>query len=265
MRTWQETLQWYDSHNTTSQIGFNPDHMCLAVCRTAREAPFGAASAKISQDNTPKEFRVYKVRDLRKGMVLYFDDPHDSNPFGHIVTMIGRVKGYNPDDLNDVLVETNSVVSGRVVVVRASYFKQHWGDSYQFGAFWLNGAELDYLGWKHDGKGKDVERPKPDHAPRIDNFRDSRPNWDVKILDRAVENGGRADLPPKIKAIEAAVKGLPNDDDDKSRVSKFKDQFKKDRTLNMQLLNDAIAEGRTGDVKAGRDKINAAIKSVLRH
>jgi hypothetical protein len=33
----------------------------------------------------------------------------------------------------------------------------------------------------------------------------------------------------------------------------------------MQLLNDAIAEGRTGDVKAGRDKINAAIKSVLRH
>ena len=263
MRDWQETLAWYRTHNSTSTIGFNPDHMCLAVCRSAREAPFGAPSAKVSQDNTPAKYRVTRVRDLRKGMVLYFDDPHDSNPFGHIVTMIGRVKGYVPDSLDDVLVETNSVVSGRVVVVRASYFKAHWGDAFQFGAFWLNGAELDYLGWAHDGKGKE-DVPVADHSPRVDNFRDSGPMWDVKILDRAIA-GGRADIKPKVHAMVQAVKDLPTDLTDNTRVEKFKEQFDKDRVLNMPLLNEAVDAGRSGRVKEQRDKINTAIKSVLRH
>jgi hypothetical protein len=195
-------------------------------------------------------------------MDLYFDDPHDSNPFGHIVTMIGRVKGYDPDSLDDVLVRTNSVVSGRVVVVRASYFKAHWGDAFQFGAFWLNGFELDYPGWKHDGKGKE-DIPQPDHSPRVDNFRDSRPLWDVKILDRAAD-AGRNDIKPKIKVIEQAVKDLPDDVKD-TRVKQFKDRFDKTRVLDMKLLNAAVDEGRSGRVKVQRDKIRAGIKSVLRH
>jgi len=263
MRDYKETIAWFDTHNSTSELGFNPNGMCLAIAHDARALPAKYPSAKAAQDATPAKYRVTRVRDLRKGMVLFFDDPHDSNPFGHIVTMIGRVKGFNPDSLDDVLVETNSVVSGRIVVVRASYFKAHWGDSFQFGAFWLNGFELDYPGWRNDGKGAE-DVPKPDHAPRIDNFRDSGPKWDVKILDRALKDGKRVDLKPKIHAIEAAVKGLPEDRKD-TRVNQFTDRFEKDRVLDMKLLDDAVTDGRMSLVKTQRDALRAAIKSVLRH
>jgi hypothetical protein len=263
MRDYKETIAWFPSHNTAAELGYNPNGMCLAIAHDARALPAMFPSAKSAQDHTPSQFRVTRVRDLRKGMVLYFDDPHDSNPFGHIVTMIGRVKGYDPDSLDDVLVQTNSVVSGRIVVVRASYFKAHWGDSFQFGAFWLNGSELDYLGWAHDGKGKE-DVPVADHSPRVDNFRDSGPMWDVKILDRAIA-AGRIDIKPKVHAMEQAVKDLPNDLKDNTRVEKFKEQFDKTRVLNMPLLNEAVDAGRSGRVKEQRDKINTAIKSVLRH
>lgn len=263
MRDWKGDLEWYRTHNTTAQIGFNPDGMCLAVCRTSRDIGPRYASAKQAQDATPKQFRVYKIRDLRKGMKIFVDDPNDSNKFGHIVTMAGRVAGFQWDDPNDILVWTNSVVSGRLVLVRLTYFREHWGDSFQFGAFWLNGVEFDYPGWKHDGRGKEVEPPKPDHSPRVDNFRASGNEWDVKILDRAVE-AGRKDIAPKIKVIEQAVKDLPDDVKD-TRVAQFKDRFHKDRVLEMKLLNDAVTEGRSGRVKAQRDALRAGIKSVLRH
>jgi hypothetical protein len=263
MRDWKGDLAWYQSHQTTAQIGFNPDGMCLAVCRTSRDIGPRYSSAKQAQDNTPKEFRVYRIRDLRRGMKIFIDDPNDSNKFGHIVTMAGRVKGFQWDDPNDILVWTNSVSSGRLVLVRLTYFKEHWGDSFQFGAFWLNGQEFDYPGWKHDGKGKDIDPIKADHAPRIDNFRDSGPKWDVKILDRALASG-RIDLKPKIHAIEKAVKGLPEDRKD-TRVNQFTDRFEKDRVLDMKLLDDAVTDGRMSLVKAQRDDLRAAIKSVLRH
>lgn len=264
MRTWQETKEWYQTHQTTAEIGFNPDGMCLAVCRTARQAPYGAPSAVVAQKDTPAKYRVHRIRDLRTGMVIYVDDPHDSNKFGHIVTMVGRRKNFQWDDPNDVLVRTNSVVSGKLVVVPLTYFKQHWGDDYQFGAFYLNGAELDYPGWRRDGKGKEVKpKPKPEPKPDpnwVTRFRKTAGNWDVNILDKVA----RADVKPKIKAIEAAVKGLPDDPSDNSRVAKFKEKFKKDRILDMSLINDAVDDGRVGSVKSGRDKIRAALKSVLR-
>jgi len=264
--TWQEDLHWYETHQTAAQIGFDPDGMCLKICRTSRGIPSRFGTAKEAQDATPQEFRVHKVANLRRGMKLFFDDPNDSNTAGHIVTMVGRVRGGDHDSLDDVLVETNSVLENQLVVVRASYFKLHWGDGFQFGTFWLNGVEFDYPGWKHDNRGTDVEPPKPkaDHAPRIENFRNSGNEWDVKILDRAVRDGGRRDVKPKIKAIEEAVSGLPDDLKD-TRVTKFKERFEKDRVLQMSLLNEAVQDGRKTRVKEQRDLLRAAIKSVLRH
>lgn len=143
MRDFKETLEWYRNHQTTRQIGFNPNGMCLKVCRVARGIDAKYPTAKANQDATPQRHRVHRVRDLRRGMVLSYDDPHDSNKAGHIVTMIGRVKGFNPDSLRDVLVETNSVKSGELVVVRGDYFPRFWRDPFVFGATWLNGVELD--------------------------------------------------------------------------------------------------------------------------
>lgn len=146
MRPYKQVMEWYRNHQTASQIGFDPDGMCLKVCRTAAGKPPVYPSAVVAQNATPPQHRVHKVRDLRRGMVLYYDHPSDSNRFGHIVTMIGRVKGANPDSLHDVLVETNSVKANELVVVRGDYFVQHWGDPFVFGATWLNGSELDYAG-----------------------------------------------------------------------------------------------------------------------
>lgn len=262
VNTWQEDLQWYRTHQTTSQIGFNPDGMCLKVCRTSRGVGPKYLTAKQCQDAVPAEHRFTRVRDLRKGMKLFFDRVGDSNTAGHIVTMIGRVKGFDWDDLNDVLVETNSVKSGELVVVRATYFIEHWGDPFVFGSDWINGVEIDYAGKERQERREN--RPEKDTAPRVENFRQSGNEWNVNILDRAVSLGGRRDIKPKIAEIEAAVKALPDDEDD-SRVKQFKDRFKEDRVLEMKLLNDAVAEGRVGEVKAGRDRLRTAIKSVLRH
>lgn len=254
VNSWKEDLEWYETHQTESQIGFDPDGMCLKVCRTSRDVGSKYLTAAECRDATPKEFRHYKVRDLRKGMKLYFGDPNDSNTADHIVTMIGRVKGFDWDDLNDVLVETNSVKSGELVVVRGTYFKQHWNDDFQFGANWINGVELDYAGQKKIEKPKQPE-PAPGH--RVDKFRQSGNKWDVKFLDRSK----RPDLLAKVGDIENLVEYLPDEGD--SLVSDFKKTFEEDRVLDMHLLNEAVKNGRTGTVKNVRDDLRTLIKSVI--
>jgi len=252
MRNWKETLQWYRTHQTDAQVGFDTHGMCLKICRTARDIGARYLTAKQAQDATPREHRVYRVADLRRGMIAYFDDPHDSNTAGHIVTMIGRVKDADVNDLHDCIFETNDVVADQLVRVRGDYFATHWGDRFVFGATWLNGVELDI-------PAKKVSRPIGEE--RISNFRESRPDWDVKILDRVVESG-RKDLALYVKRIEDAVDNLPDDRKD-TRVKEFKQTFHKRRILRMRLLNGAVADGRMHAVKATRDRINSLIKAVL--
>lgn len=252
MRDYKETIQWYRDNQTTRDIGFNPDGMCLKVCRTARLIGPQALTAKQSQDATPRKHRVKKVADLRKGMVLYFDDPSDSNTAGHIVTMIGRVRGFDPESLHDILVETNSVKSGELVVVRGDYFQDHWGDEFQFGATWLNGQELDVF-------TKKVKPPVGE--ARLENFRGSRPDWDVKILDRVGER--LPEIRRVTKQIDEAVDELPDDIKDE-RVAEFKKAYEKNRVLKMPLLNEVVRERpQATRVKAGRDQLRKLIKSVL--
>lgn len=245
MRDFHEALAWYESHKTTKQIGFNPDGMCLKICRTARNIGSKYGTAKQAQDATPEKYRVHRVRDLRKGMVLFFDDPNDSNKAGHITTMAGRVKGGDPDNLHDVLVWTNSVVKGQLVVVRADYFLQHWGDPFQFGAWILNGVALDYAHGKSN----------------VAAFKKGGPQWDVKLLDKAISNG-RKDVKPMRDAIDKIVADLP-DDKRSTRVKKFKDYYARHRILKMGLLNDAVTKGdRHGTVKKDRDALRTQIKRV---
>lgn len=140
MRDTDGTIAWYRANESwPGSIGFDPDGMCLKICRTARGLPSLYPSAVAAQEATPVEHRVHEVRDLRRGMILYYDDPRDSNPHGHIVTMVGRIAGADPDNLGHVLVRTNSVVANKIVVVRGDYFQRYWGDTFQFGATWLNG------------------------------------------------------------------------------------------------------------------------------
>lgn len=241
--TWRDALDWYNRNQTTKQIGFNPDNMCLKVCRTARGIPSVYPSAKTAQDATPVEHRVKSVRELRRGMVLYYDHPADSNRFGHVVTMVGRVKRGNPDALSDILVETNSVKSGELVVVRGDYFPRYWGDPFQFGATWLNGVELDI----------------PEKKSKIEKFHDSGPTFDLKKLEKAGEHRPKAKW--TLKAIQTQVNLLP-DSPKLVRVREFKDKVRGEKVIDLRLLDKAVENGRVGRVKRVRDEIRRLIDAL---
>lgn len=161
-RNTRETVQWYREHETTAELGFNPDGRCLQICRTARNLGAVYPSAVVAQNATPAAHRVPHVADVRRGMVAFYDDPHDSNPFGHVVTVVGRDRERDPDDLGSLLVRSNSVQSGKVVVVRGDYFPTHWGDAFTFAATWLNGVALDLP----DGGPAAPPSPEPEYIGR---------------------------------------------------------------------------------------------------
>lgn len=243
MRDFKQALQWYKDHRTTAQVGFNPDNMCLKVCRTARGIPAVYPTAKMAQDATPRDHRITRVRDLRRGMVLYYDDPNDSNRAGHIVTMIGRVRGFDPDKLSDILVVSNSVRKGQLTTVRGDYFPRYWGDTFQFGATWLNGVELDV----------------PSRGSRVSKFLAKGEPWDLTLLDEAAKD--RDGIRKIRNAIDHQVKALP-DSSKLKRVQSFVKQARKDRVLKMDLLDSAVEGGRTGTVKRCRDEIRRLIRSL---
>lgn len=140
---------WYRSNTVWPQdIGFDPDGMCQKICRTAPNIGPLFASAFAQQQGTPMADRVHRISDIRAGMIGLFDDPNDSNPFGHVVTFMGRDLDADPDSLSSLFTRTNSVKSNQIVVVRADYFGRFWGDSFQFASKSINGVQLDIAGEK---------------------------------------------------------------------------------------------------------------------
>lgn len=135
------TLAWYEKHQTKAQLGYNPDGMCLKICRSARGLPGGVPSALAAQKATPAAHQIRDLTKIRPGMVMYFDDPRDGNKFGHIVT-VAAVPAGGAKGLSDITVWSNSVTPGRVVKVKADYFPRTWGDGFVFAATWLNGEAL---------------------------------------------------------------------------------------------------------------------------
>lgn len=197
MRDTNATIQWYRGHETTAQLGYNPNGMCLKICREARGLPAVFPSALSAQQATPAAHRVEKVADITRGMVVYYDDPRDSNPFGHIVTVVGRVKGIRKDSLSSLLVRTNSVKSGHVVVVRGDYFPKHWGDEFQFGATWLNGQALDL---------PDRKKPDPEPEPPLKSARNLREA--IEFLRKAIQYHEAAGNDRLVRALRRDVQAI---------------------------------------------------------
>lgn len=155
--------------------------LCLSLARQAPGLPAIYLSAKAAMDATPKA-RRYPLAKARRAMVAYFDDPTDSNPFAHIVTIAGwdgctACWDGSPDDdpahqhtgdLNDLLVWSNDAKrTGGVDLVRASFFPTHWGDPFKFATDWLNGYDLP--GYDPDAKptpapGRETLGKNYDHA-----------------------------------------------------------------------------------------------------
>lgn len=114
--------------------------LCLSLARQAPGLPAIYPSALAAQHATPAS-RRYPLARARRGMVAYFDDPNDSNRFGHIVTVAGwDGKGRTLGDL--IVVSNDAKRTGGVDVVRGSFFPEHWGDAFVFATDWLNGYDL---------------------------------------------------------------------------------------------------------------------------
>lgn len=113
---------------------------CLVVQREARGIPALAPTALAAALMTPESERVYDIKDWRRGMVGYCDDPNDSNAAGHIFFIVGRTKS------NHIITWSNDVKdSGAIDLVRLNFYKERWGDDTMFAATWLNGYDfLDF-------------------------------------------------------------------------------------------------------------------------
>lgn len=241
--TWREALEWYRDNQTASQIGFDPDGMCLKVVRTARNIGARYLSAKQAQDATPKEHRIHRLEDIRRGMIGFSDDPRDSNRFGHVYTFIGRKRGFDLDDADGILTETNSVKANELVIVPLSYYQRYWGDEFQFAATWLNGVELDV----------------PSNKSRIDRFNDGGPVYNLNILAKAAPHRPKAK--EILRRIEDQIRRLP-DNRNVNNVREFKDEWREDRKIDMRLLDEAVQNGRVGLVKKVRDEIRRLIAAL---
>jgi hypothetical protein len=158
---------------------------CLSLQRQARGLPGVYPSALAAQQATPKGERVTKIADLRRGMVAFFDDPNDSNPYGHIVGVVGWRQGSRRGNLDDLLTWTNS--SDDVIMARASLYPGSWGDAFRFGATWLNGYDF-----------ADFDKPpKPVRGKLGDNYRHA-----IADVERAIYEHRKLNHPVLVAALQ---------------------------------------------------------------
>jgi hypothetical protein len=183
-------MTWYKGHTNTAQIGWNPNGMCQKICRTARNIGGGYASALAQQIGTPQSKRVYKISDITQGMVMFFDDPDDSNPHGHIVTVVGHKAGEKVSSLSSILVKTNSVKSGQIVTVTADFFPKNWGDKFQFAGTEINGTDLLLPSYALGGTKKPpVKKTTPPKKPSPVKAKEEsldRMRYMVKVYDHLI-------------------------------------------------------------------------------
>jgi len=187
MRNTTDTLAWLKKQHTSGSSSWRA--LCLSLARQARGLPGVYPSALAAQHATPREHRVYDLDKVKRGMVAYFDDPSDGNPYGHITTVIGRNKA------GELLHWTNDASGpGRVSVVRHSFFPNYWGDKFQFAATWLNGYELDLPDGKKKPEKKPEKRPNLDHA--------------IEDIKKAIAAAKKDDSRRLVKALERDLREL---------------------------------------------------------
>ena len=168
--------------------------LCLSLQRQARGLPGVYPSALAAQHATPQSERVEAVKNLKRGMVIYFDDPNDSNPYGHIAGVAGFRAG-KAKTLDNLLVWSNDArVSGGVSLVAASFFPNNWGDQFQFGATWLNG---------YDFADFDKAPPKPAELG-------SRYDRAIELLVNAVEYHRKAGHDRLVAALKVDLERMRN-------------------------------------------------------
>jgi len=186
--------------------------MCLSLQRQARGLPAVYPSALTAAKATPEKHRVYKVADLRRGMIAYSDDPNDGNPYGHIYFIAGWKEGSDRTDPADCLTWSNDVVhSGGVDLVPLSFYRSRWGDGFQFGATWLNGYELPEFNQPAGKTSRAKPKPAPGRATLGDNYAAA-----IEDVEKALRHHRKANHPRLVKALERDLRRM------RTRYAKWK-------------------------------------------
>jgi hypothetical protein len=157
---------------TQRKNGSNWFRECLILQRTARDIPSLAPTAFTASQLTPAKERIKGLANLRRGMVGY---SKGVDPAGHIFFILGRRKGFDLEDPDGILTESNDVVAGKtghVGIVPLSFYRVHWGHTFLFGATWLNGYDFADFNAK----------PKPVHPTLGANYDEA-----IKLITKAVK------------------------------------------------------------------------------
>lgn len=185
MRDTAETMAFLRGQAKSGSTSWG--NLCLKLQRMARGLPAVYPSALAAQEATPKDKRIRELSKIKRGMVCYFDDPNDSNPYGHITAVAGVDK-----QTGELLHWTNDAKGyGTVALVRHSFFQTYWGDSFQFASTWLNGYDLD------------LPKPKPPLAGGARNIHAA-----IKDLEKAAAVHRRKGHGRLVRALERDIARL---------------------------------------------------------
>lgn len=126
--------------------------LCMRLAREARGFDYGIYPSALScMLATPKKYRVTDQKKVKVGMVGFFVDPDDSNPYEHIATCVGHDKDGDP-------IWGTNLADGSVRFVSHRYFARHWGDHFKFAASSLGTHVIEDLQPKPVERGKRLKK-----------------------------------------------------------------------------------------------------------
>jgi hypothetical protein len=124
----------------------------MKLVRSAYGYEFGIyPSALSAMLATPKKYRVTDPKKVKVGMVGYFVDPDDSNPFEHIATCVGHNREGDP-------IWGTNTATGSVAFVGHDFFVKNWGDHFKFAATSIGTYVIDQLQPEPVERGKRLKK-----------------------------------------------------------------------------------------------------------
>lgn len=225
---------------TVNEVG-----SCQKTTRTWFDVPSagdydrdGDADAVDGWKMEPARYKHPGDRNPPRGVPLSFSG--GSKGYGHRCISLGNGLARSTD------MEMNAYSPGKTNNTTIEAIEKHMG--------------VHYLGWSETCDGTLIPNP-PLPKTDINRFRESRPHFDVNLLDRAIHNGRKGLVLRVRNDIDREIKLLPHDKGN-TRVNQVVSIYNKDHILRMDLLNKAVKNGRVGRVKAVRDRLRKLIHEL---
>lgn len=168
--------------------------LCMKLAREARGFTFGIYPSALScMLATPQKYRVLDPKKVKVGMVGFFADWDDTNPFEHIATCVGIDKDGLP-------IWGGNVADGLVRFVDHNFFERNWGDKFQFAATSLGTHVMEDMQPKPKPEREKAKRLKKTIRELVKIEKAQRKQGRNRIANRIAAD--IADLRKTLKMIE---------------------------------------------------------------